>query len=371
MSLSAADLDRHATLGIDAELLERAGVRRVTDREARELLGLPRHRGDLAGVVYPRLSPATGRPVGYRVRRDNPEVEGGKPKAKYLSSLDRAHLYFTPEADALLGDVSAPLVVVESEKSALALTAAALRAGRRALAIALGGAWGWKGRIGKTTSATGARVDEHGPSPDLDLIAWRDRDVVIVLDGDARTNRHSGAARRALAAELLGRAARVRIVDLPIEPGVNGPDDYIGKHGAAAFWTLVDTATSATAQTSASKPKPEKPKQGREVQLEDPEPWPSPVDGAVLLVETTDVIRRHVILSPAQADAAALWIAAAHVIDGLNRMPMLLLSSPLPECGKTTAAITMRPRAPPCHGGEPDAGCPIPAARSVSPHARG
>ena len=242
MSLSAADLDRHATLGIDAELLARAGVRRGTDRENRELLGLPRHRGDLAGVVYPRIHPATGRPVGYRIRRDNPEIEAGKPRAKYLSSIDRAHLYFPPAAGAWLGDVTVPVALMESEKATLALAAAAQRAGRRVLPIGLGGAWGWKARIGKTTSATGARVDEHGPSPDLDLVTWRDRDVIIMLDGDARTNRRIGAARRALAEDLIGRGARVRIVDLPIADGINGPDDYIGAHGDATFWALVDGA---------------------------------------------------------------------------------------------------------------------------------
>jgi hypothetical protein len=39
---------------------------------------------------------------------------------------------------------------------------------------------------------------------------------------------------------LEGRGARPRTLDLPIEPGVNGPDDYIGVHGAAAFFALVD-----------------------------------------------------------------------------------------------------------------------------------
>ena len=32
-----------------------------------------------------------------------------------------------------------------------------------------------------------------------------------------------------------------------------------------------------------------------------------------------------------------LWLGASHAIDGLSRMPMLLLTSTVPECGKTTA----------------------------------
>jgi putative DNA primase/helicase len=66
-----------------------------------------------------------------------------------------------------------------------------------------------------------------------------------------------------------------------------------------------------------------------------------------LLAETSAFIRRHVVLSEPQADAIALWTAAAYAIDGLQRMPMLLFSSS-PECGKSTArtavsAVVPRP----------------------------
>ena len=75
-----ADLARHAALGIPAELLEQAGVRRVDDAEVRSLLGLARHHGDLSGVLYPRIHPVQKREQGYRVRRDRPEMEGGRPR---------------------------------------------------------------------------------------------------------------------------------------------------------------------------------------------------------------------------------------------------------------------------------------------------
>jgi len=74
------------------------------------------------------------------------------------------------------------------------------------------------------------------------------------------------------------------------------------------------------------------------ITLTDDEPWPEPVNGAALLDETAAFIRRHVVLSEPQADAIALWCATAHVIDGLQRMAMLLFSSVLSECGKSTAA---------------------------------
>jgi putative DNA primase/helicase len=242
-TLTDNDLYIFAALGIGRQTLAQAGVRRVDDREARELLGVRNLHGDLSGVLYPRPHPVRGYVQGYRVRRDHPEMEEGQPRNKYLSSIDRAHLFFAPGAAPLLRDLAVRVVLVESEKAALALTEAAGRAGRQELAIGLGGCWGWKGRIGKTEDANGARVDEHGVLPDFDLITWKDREVVIAFDGNATTNTSVKAARRGLAEELTGRGALVRCVDVPQEPGVNGPDDYLRVHGDEALWALLDTIT--------------------------------------------------------------------------------------------------------------------------------
>ncbi len=241
-SLRPADIERHHLLGIPAGLLDLAQVRRVTDPEARALLS-SKHPGDLAGIVYPYADPQSGQSSSCRVRRDHPEIENGKPTAKYLSAYgDRRHLYFAPGAAALLADTTTPVVVVEAEKSVLALTAAAARAGRPLLAIGTGGCWGWRGRIGKAVDATGARVDEKGPLPDVDRVTWTGRDTIIVFDANAKTNTKVRAARRALAAELTGRGAKVRIAELPVEADVNGPDDLIGKHGDEKFFALLDAA---------------------------------------------------------------------------------------------------------------------------------
>lgn len=401
--LTPVDLALHARLMIPPNLLAAASVRRVTDREARDLLGV-QHRGDLAGILYPRLDPVSGREVGYRVRRDHPEMEACRPRAKYMAGIDRQHLYFPPGAAALLANVSVPVVFVEAEKSALALTAGAERTGRELLPIGLGGCWGWKGRIGKTMDADGARVDEYGPLPDLNLVTWRDRNIVIMFDANAATNASVTAARRALAKELTDRGARVRIGELPIEDGINGPDDYIGKYADAALFALLDAAKPArrsqdlpiadllsefhlTAEavrditpdvldgrlralgvaltgadrlrkalvaaelkktaklpaaivTAAFDTRDDEPDKtaSHTITLPDDEPAPETVNGAALLDETAALIRRHVVMTEAQADAGALWTGAAYAVDGLQRMPMLLLSSNAPECGKTTAA---------------------------------
>jgi hypothetical protein len=169
-TLTEADLTMFGRLGIDEALLLAAQVRRVTDPQARELLGSV-HPGDLSGIAFPYLSPINGEVWSYRVRRDHPETDAdGKPKDKYLCPRFHNRLYFPPGAGPLLTDVTAPLVIVEAEKSALALTVLAARHGRRLLALALGGCWGWRGKTGTEPGPSGEREQTRGPKPDFGLI---------------------------------------------------------------------------------------------------------------------------------------------------------------------------------------------------------
>lgn len=88
---------------------------------------------------------------------------------------------------------------------------------------------------------------------------------------------------------------------------------------------------------------------GREVGLEDPEPWPDPVVGAPLLDELVTSIRRHVALpTPHHAAAVALWVAHTWVLDAFEVTPRLAITSPTKRCGKTTlltvsGALVRRP----------------------------
>jgi hypothetical protein len=126
--LTEQDRQKHAALGIDAALLTAARVRRVSDRDARELLTVNGKPGDFSGVEYPYHDPA--RPHWRwtsRIRLDSPPTDpAGKPSGKYRSPYgDRRHLYFPPGCAEALTDTAIPIVFIEAEKSALALTAAA------------------------------------------------------------------------------------------------------------------------------------------------------------------------------------------------------------------------------------------------------
>ena len=166
-------------------------------------------------------------------------MEKGKPKRKYIAPYgDNRHLYFVSGCAEMAGDFSVPVVLVEAEKSALALTGWAERNGRKILPVAMGGSYGWRGRIGKTVAADGTRVDETGPLPDLAVC--RNRDVVIMLDSNADTKPEVRAARTALTRALEQMGARVRIATVPALEGVNGPDDLIAVAGDEAISDVLE-----------------------------------------------------------------------------------------------------------------------------------
>jgi putative DNA primase/helicase len=233
-NLTTGDMKMFEALGISTELLAAAGIERVTDRRAREEYGFGRS-GDLSGLVFPYFIPGNGeRRVTCRLRRDHPEMENGKPKNKYMAPYsDRRHLYFPPCAADLLKNSYTEIVFVEAEKSALALLAWARRKGLPLLPIATGGCWGWRGRIGKTVDASGSRVDETGPLPDLCCV--KGRKVYVLFDSNATSNPKVQAARHHFK-DALYKVSAESVVTLDLPQGDwNGPDDYIAAAGDHAM----------------------------------------------------------------------------------------------------------------------------------------
>lgn len=238
---------------IPPELLELAGIRHGTDAEVRELLGMNGRAGqDLSGIIIPYRDPRDGRCLSHRVRLDTPAAD-----AKYLSEPGCRYLFFPPVEGGELGDVSVRAVLVEAEKSALALTALAHRRGLRLLPVAVGGVWGWKRRNGLELTADGRHEPVTAPSPSLEWIAWEGRKAIVAFDSNV-TGRHDlGRARLALAEELRKRGAHVLIANVPGRQGVNGPDDLIAVAGDNAALELLDRAAPfAQAKLLASSANP-------------------------------------------------------------------------------------------------------------------
>ena len=145
------------------------------------------------------------------------------------------HLFFPPiENIEALSDTNRQIIIVEAEKSALALTALAHRNEGTYIVIAVSGCWGWKRKKGNRLLPDGGHETETGPSPDLNLITWTKRQVHIAFDSNVKTNSDVQRARNALAKELATRGAKISFINIPEGPGINGPDDLIAQLGDEA-----------------------------------------------------------------------------------------------------------------------------------------
>jgi len=220
--LTPDDLAMFAKLKVPVGLLNGAGIRRVTDEQARAHgIGNTPERAaqNMAGILFPYSDSATGDIVTLRLRRDHPEMKDGKPKDKYLCPTGGARsLFIHPGAAAKLKNFDVPIVLVKAEKSALALSALAERTGNELIPIAMGGCWGWS-------------QDKKAIPALLELC--KGHPVYILLDANAATNPDVKAAQSALAAELSTRAyacPEVLIASMPQLEGVNGPDDLIAQN---------------------------------------------------------------------------------------------------------------------------------------------
>ena len=395
--LTERDLAAFARICVPVEDLVRAGIRRVSHTDASVILGSNRS-GNMAGVLFPYLHPITGRVVTNRLRRDSPELDNrGRLQAKYLSPFgDRRHPYFAPGAGEMLCEIAVPVVMVEAEKSVLAIRALAARVERPLLPIACGGCYGWKGKTGIADGPHGERVDEKGPLPDFSLVTWQDREVFICFDANAKTNPKVRQARYALGRELHGRGARVRIVELPELEGVNGPDDFVGRCGDRAFVALLDSASSllASALTEAEAAieavsnaasdrkvglivvamnavadvadelhrevlggllakaarglvakrtiadgiseqlrKRVEERADFERQLENA--IVGPVDGAQVAALVVEFLRRYFVLPDHYFVILATWVMHTHIFECFDYTPYLAITSPCKRCGKS------------------------------------
>jgi hypothetical protein len=235
--LTTEDRKMFASLRIDPQLLESAGVCRVDTTQANQLGFQFKPHADLSGIFFPYCD-AAGRIQNGRIRRDHPELNSkGEPENKYISMPSgRARLlYGLPDTTELLNHPETEVVLVEAEKSALAITSAARRTGRKLVALALGGCWGWREK--KWDAVT---KKEYSVAID-DIETRRGRKAHVMLDANASWNSEVQRAELELCAHLSTIGATFVCHRIPVEPGVNGPDDYLAKHPDRDFCKLLDS----------------------------------------------------------------------------------------------------------------------------------
>ncbi|MCI0653584.1 MAG: DUF3631 domain-containing protein, partial [Methylococcaceae bacterium] len=76
-------------------------------------------------------------------------------------------------------------------------------------------------------------------------------------------------------------------------------------------------------------------KNGREIELYEPEPWPEPVDGAGVLDEAFGAITLFMSIREEHAVTCALWAVHTHLFKDFSHSPRLAINAPAESCGKT------------------------------------
>jgi hypothetical protein len=237
-SMTSADYANLARRWIDSQLADAAGIRRVDSITGRELVGRRDH-GAYEGLAIPYFLPGEQYVREWRLRRDHPDIEykegKRKERGKYLSPPGRANMvYFVPGLPPeLLQDVGTLVILTEGEFKTLALRRLASHESNipRFLPLGLAGAWNWRGTVGKEPGPNGDRRDVKGVIPDLDLVTWEGRRVIICFDADAGDNEQVKIARNLLARELQLRGAEIAFGTWDIAQG-KGIDDLLANVGA-------------------------------------------------------------------------------------------------------------------------------------------
>lgn len=69
--------------------------------------------------------------------------------------------------------------------------------------------------------------------------------------------------------------------------------------------------------------------------FDDIEPWPNPVDPALLLSDLVATVKRFIICPEETAHASALWIAMTWFMDVVQIAPLAVITAPEKRCGKS------------------------------------
>jgi len=142
-------------------------------------------------------------------------------------------------------------------------------------------------------------LPEHPPAEAVREVLGRFREMLRPMDDLSRELARDGAIQKL---RLLGFKSAGRIVDRSMPLERSGADS---RAGLLAF--------------------------------QEPDLWPEAVEGAALLDQIDQTVRRFVALASEQAVLFSLWTLFAHAHEAFEISPILAITSPDKGCGKSTA----------------------------------
>ena len=298
-------------------------------------------------------------------------------KTKFVAANgSRSIPWIPPATRSVAKDVGAPLLFTEGPIKAMAL----LQAG--AFPIGLIGVW-------PLASKRGDRRKRYLPPELARNFEWLRRRVYVCFDADKLKKPGVRHAEIRLCFLLHSAGAEVFVLSWPLSEG-KGIDDYLaGKAGTdiekqrAALQKLIDglkpfletlePADIVAAKRELHRTQPDRARfdqlakliykplglsaksslgkfQGGDTQKDgqDPggakaveipataKPWDGEASAQEVLDEICEAEKRFVWMKPSQRRAVALWIVLTYLHDAVDILPILLISSPEEECGKST-----------------------------------
>ena len=257
--LAPGDVAKLRDCGVRPKDAIDAGFTRVTSSEAAFYLNRG-DTGEFEGILVPyRLLGA-----GFshcRVILDRPvrlKTSKGRLVPVLQPVVSTNHLYYVPgTTPTVLADGSVPVLLVDSECSALAALQLWKDDRLSILPIGLGGPWGWRKSAFREDPDGGETKIEKGPVADLkEKIAQEGRRVIIAFASDAATDKDVKSARAASVKFFKKQKAIVSVFEIPEGPSESRQDlgQWIAAAGAdvvaEAVQKLLDaTSTSTSALT--------------------------------------------------------------------------------------------------------------------------
>ena len=313
---------------IAPKMVAARGYRTVTDVSEIRAMGFSQSCS-VPGLLIP-VHGVDGTIRTHQYRPDTPRLtSSGKPRKYEFPCKSRQALDVPPAVRDQIANPETPLWVTEGARKADAAVSAGL------VCISISGVWNWRG-----TNGNGGKT----ALPDWDLIALNGRTVYLCFDSDVMTKPEVERALARLSAFLTFRRAVVTPVYLPADTREKaGLDDYLARHSIEELQRLIGSSGDAKPAGTSTPQKGEsaKPKQGREVQFIDPEPWPDPVNGRALLDTIAATFSRYLALPAHASTALALWVLHAYSFSAWFTSPFLAITSPTKRCGKTLLLIVL------------------------------
>ncbi len=229
-------LDQLRAAGISDEVIAARGYRSLMrtsnddgPRNTLKRLGFARGAWDqdrrFPGVLMPLWGP-TGTVASHQYRPDNPRKDDKGKARKYEMPKGRsAVLDVHPHNRDRVADPTVPLWITEGVKKGDALTS------RGQCVVSISGVYTWR--------------STHGTLGDWEDVPLRGREVLVLFDADAATNRNIARAMKRLGLWLKSKQAKVRFIVCPQVDGdaKTGADDFLAHGGTIE--QLHDAATSA------------------------------------------------------------------------------------------------------------------------------